>query len=108
MTPEERTVFADLRKAMNMAAAVYPDDFKTGVYNNFSFNGKTYTLIKHGRGEKEYISYWGGGFLARKSKPSVEVQIKSNYDSKVAIREFTGLQNILLRWYYLKCVGKRL
>ena len=72
MASEERTVFAEIIKAMQKPAAVYPGDLNTFVCDNFSFNGKTYTLIKHVRGEKEYASYWGGGFLARKSKPFVE------------------------------------
>jgi len=101
-------LFDEIKTAMQKPAGVYPENFNTGVYNKFSFGGKTYTLIKHDRGEREYVSYWGGGFLARTSEPSVEVKITNNYDGNVATYEFTGLQNILLRWYYLKCIGKRL
>ena len=101
-------LFYEIKTAMQMPVAVYPENFNMGFYNRFSFNGKTYTLIKHDIYESPVCSFYGGRVIEKKIKRSVEVQIRNNYDGAVATYEFTGLQNILLRWYYFRCVGKRL
>jgi hypothetical protein len=100
-------LFDEIKTAMQKPAGVYPENFNKGVYNKFSFDGKTYTLIKHDRYDIFGTSFYGA-VIMKKTESSVEVQIKNNNDGKVATYEFTGLQNILLRWYYLRCIGKRL
>lgn len=106
MTPEKRVVFINLKKAMRNADAVYPENSETGIYNRFSFDGKTYTLTRHDKGCRSVIS-----FLRGEGKPNarnfIEVKVK-NESGEVATYEFTGLSNMLLRFRYLECVGKRL